>query len=304
MKYVKQLVKWVRLRPFTAVVLAILSTLSIALGVWDGFMGVTSDWKIYTLIGIIGVIMCVSFARVRNQLLACILVASLTSTQVLAGSWGANFCWMNEGYCDAGFAPASEPEPINGMQLMVTIDLDDSSNPTPRIVSSKHIKETDMVSAEEANTYLQQQWGLTWTGEAGSQFTTNGVAATEADMPFSINRNVFPPMVTLYPGQRQYTLVVEASTDLLYWAPVLITSAPSGVMLMVQDLSRSGQTFYRVRLRGPDELFQPAGVFVIGIGLGLLGGGAYICYRIAKCSAKLARDRQPKPPGTNDVTNP
>jgi hypothetical protein len=290
MKIIRYLVGFVKLNPGTTAFLGLLMGGCIALGVWDGF---TTDhpW-IWGLLGFMAGLFLVTFWRDRNKIIASVLCAITASAQVLASSSAGLFCWATEGYCQP-FTPASE-EPIHGMTLQIVVEPDADGQIAPRIVNAWHIPESAMVSAEEADAGLRT-WGIHWTGEMGEWYATNGVAATAADVPFAISYASYPPSISLYPDRPQFSIVVETSSGLGEpWSPLLATSIPAGVVIHVEDLTRGGQTFYRVRMQAPGEIL-PAGVIAAGIGLGLLAGGGYICYRVAKCAAKRARDRQPPP---------
>ena len=183
---------------------------------------------------------------------------------------------------------------MNAMTLQVVVD-ETEAGPVPRIVTVWRTPESQLVTAEEANRQMQELYGVSWTGVQGEQFAIDGQPATEDQMPFTIDRTSWPPKVILYPDRPQYEIVVESATHLgddADWSPLMMASVPSGVTNHVEDLTQSGAAFYRVRMKGPDEAFQPAGVIAAGIGLGLLGAGAYICWRVAKCAQDRARKNQ------------
>lgn len=289
---IRQLNRWIDLCPFTFLILCITMGAIIGLGVFEGWNGVVENTPIFWILlwFVVGVFVA-SFLRNRNKLMSCALAGCMVNAQVMGEVAGGLFCWMGENYCpDQPFEPAWKPIPISGAVLQIIV-----RDGQPQIASIRHIPESEMVSAAEANEELSVQWGLTWTGGRTEQYAVNGLPATAADVPFRYHAGV----ITLYPDRPQHQLVLEVATRLgpeADWTPLITTSIPADTLIHVEDLTRSECAFYRVNGQQP---FQPAAPIALGIGVGLLVGGGYVCYRVAKCAARRARDRQPNPASTN-----
>ena len=262
-----------------------------AVALWLLFEKLWIGWVLGPILVLIGIVL---MARDRNKVVSCVLASTLAvSPNVLAEDFSAGYNGQSC-YC---FSPAADtPEPEQHAIVLSFI----IENAEPKILELRHPKE--LVDYATLNASLAP-WGIDLDG--GMQYATNGQPATAADVPFVFGHWSVP--LTVLPEREQFHVLVEVAdqlgTEFTFWRPLAYLSVPAGVRIEIQDSPEGAQSFYRVRLESPPEVFQPQGAILLGCGLGVLAGTAVISVLVVRACARNKKkfEAMLPPKKTNDV---
>jgi hypothetical protein len=229
----------------------------------------------------------------RDKVLSCFLASTLAVSPNVLADFSAGYSGQ-DCYC---FTPAVEtPEPEQHAVVLSFI----IENGEPRILGMRH--PTELVDYAGLNESLAA-WGINLDG--GLQYSKNGLPASEWEVPFSFGDWSNP--LSIFPEREQFGVVLEQASELgnefTYWQPVARFSVPADVRVEVQDSPEGAQCFYRVRLERAPEAFQPQGAVLLGCGLGLLAGTAFIgVLAVRACARNKKKFEKVLPPKkTNDL---
>lgn len=139
---------------------------------------------------------------------------------------------------DAGRAASETP-------FQLTAFVDDSSG-APIVVMTASLVEPDTQQEDwAAFTADLAGWGLTLSPYhvGASSYSINGQPCDASQSPISFD---FAGNVTVDLGGPLYSVLVERSSDLISWQPILQTFVSAQTPLVVTDVSSERQSFYRV----------------------------------------------------------
>lgn len=246
--------------------------------------------------------------KAATKVIVCFLSSTMAVSPILlvagegdtyAGYTGSSCYCLEPGggndFTASAGLPAQEPEVQNAVVMEFVVDatygpIPLSTDATPRIVSVRRPDPSTLVSwAEIASTFAGE--GIDLNAQNSTQYAKNGRPVAASEVPFLLNQS-FSEKFTWQPDQPQYKVVVETTSDLsseiVHWSAVARFSIPANTMVKYQDTPDGKNAFYRVRLdTTPVGEIQPAaGAIVVGCGLGLLAGAAYITVMTVRACAK------------------
>jgi hypothetical protein len=129
--------------------------------------------------------------------------------------------------------------------FQLTAYVDDSSGAPVAVMAASFVESADQQVDWTTFEADLAGWGLTLSPySAGSaSYSINGQPCDASQSPISFDA---AGNVTVDLGGPLYNVLVERSSDLVNWEPILQTFVPAGTPLVVTDVSSESQSFYRV----------------------------------------------------------
>lgn len=148
--------------------------------------------------------------------------------------------------CQVSFAPMLDAVPVatteTPFQLVAYVD--DSSGAPVANMAGYFVESQDQ--QEDFGSFEAQLlgWGLTLSLYGpGTSYSINGIPCDPSVSPISFDA---AGNVTVDLGGTLYNVLVERSSDLVTWQPILQTFVSANMPLVITDVSTDSQAFYRV----------------------------------------------------------
>jgi hypothetical protein len=148
--------------------------------------------------------------------------------------------------CPVSFSPlVSDGSATTETAFQLTAYVDDSSGAPIAVMAASFVEPDSQQEDWTAFTADLAGWGLTLSPyQLGtSSYSVNGQPCEASQSPISFDA---AGNVTVDLGGPLYNVLLERSSDLISWQPILQTFVPAQTPLVITDTSQERQNFYRV----------------------------------------------------------